>query len=40
MGYVEIVEMDEYGVSVTDLSDLSDKVRQEIWTALKKGEVK
>lgn len=40
MGYIEIVEMDEYGVSATDLSDLSDSVRQEIWIALIKGEVK
>lgn len=40
MGYIEIIDIDENGVSVTDLSDLSDSVRQEIWTALKKGEVK
>jgi hypothetical protein len=40
MGYIEIVEMDEYGVSVTDLSEVSDRVQQELWTALIKGEVK
>jgi hypothetical protein len=40
MGYIEIVDMDENGVSVTDLSEVSDSVRQELWNALKKGDVK
>jgi hypothetical protein len=40
MGYIEIVDIDENGVSVTDLSEVSDSVRQELWNALKKGDVK
>lgn len=40
MGYIEIIDIDENGVSVTDLSEVSDSVRQELWTALKKGDVK
>jgi hypothetical protein len=34
MGYVEIVDIDENGVSVTDLSEVSDIVRLELWLAL------
>jgi hypothetical protein len=40
MGYIEIVDIDENGVSVTDLSEVSDSVRQQLWNALKKGDVK
>jgi hypothetical protein len=39
MGYIEIVDMDENGVSVTDLSEVSDKVRDELWLALFKMEL-
>jgi hypothetical protein len=34
MGYIEIVDIDENGVSVTDLSEVSDIVRLELWLAL------
>jgi hypothetical protein len=34
MGYIEIVDIDENGVSVTDLSDASDIVRLEIMLAM------
>jgi hypothetical protein len=40
MGYIEIITLDENGVLVQDLSEVSDRVQQELWTALKKGEVK
>lgn len=39
MGYIEIIDMDENGVSVTDLSEVSDKVRDELWLALFKLEM-
>lgn len=39
MGYIEIIDMDENGVSVTDLSEVSDKVRDELWLALFKSEM-
>ena len=34
MGFIEIIDMDENGVSVTDLSEASDIVRLEMWLAL------
>lgn len=34
MGYVQIVEMDENGVTVTDLSEASDSLRLELWLDL------
>jgi hypothetical protein len=34
MGYIEIVDIDNDGVSVTDLSEASDIVRLEMWLAL------
>jgi hypothetical protein len=34
MGYIEIVDIDNDGVSVTDLSEASDIVRLELWLAL------
>ena len=34
MGFIEIVDMDENGVSITDLSEASDIVRLELWLAL------
>ena len=34
MGYIEIVDIDNDGVSVTDLSDASDIVRLEIMLAM------
>lgn len=34
MGFIEIIELDENGVSVTDLSEASDIVRLELWLAL------
>jgi hypothetical protein len=34
MGYIEIVDIDENGVSVTDLSEASDIVRLEIMLAM------
>ena len=34
MGFIEIVDMDENGVSITDLSEASDIVRLEMWLAL------
>jgi len=40
MGYIEIIELTSDGVTVTDLSDISDKVQQELWSALKKGDIK
>jgi hypothetical protein len=38
MGYIEIIDMDKNGVTVTDLSEVSDKVRDELWLALFKLE--
>jgi hypothetical protein len=40
MGYIEIVELKSDGVTVTDLSEISDSLRQELWNALKVGDVK
>ena len=40
MGYIEIVELTSDGVTVTDLSNISDKLEQELWSALKKGDIK
>jgi hypothetical protein len=34
MGFIEIVDMDENGVSVTDMSDASDILRLEIMLAM------
>jgi hypothetical protein len=34
MGYIEIIDMDENGVSVTDMSDANDIVRIEIMLAM------
>jgi hypothetical protein len=34
MGFIEIVDVDNDGVSVTDLSEASDIVRLELWLAL------
>jgi hypothetical protein len=34
MGFIEIIDMDENGVSVTNLSEASDIVRLEMWLAL------
>lgn len=34
MGYIEIVDIDNSGVSVTDMSEASDIVRLELWLAL------
>jgi hypothetical protein len=34
MGYIEIVDIDNDGVSVTDMSEASDMVRLELWLAL------
>ena len=39
MGFIEIIDIDENGVSVTDLSEVSDKVRDELWLALFKLEM-
>jgi hypothetical protein len=40
MGYIEIVTLQDDGVLVQDLSEVSASVEQELWTALKKGDVK
>jgi hypothetical protein len=34
MGFIEIIDMDENGVSVTDMSDASDILRLEIMLAM------
>jgi hypothetical protein len=34
MGFIEIIELDENGVSVTDMSEASDIVRLEITLAM------
>jgi len=34
MGFIEIIDIDNDGVSVTDLSEASDIVRLELWLAL------
>ena len=39
MGYIEIIDMDENGVTVTDLSEVSAKVQDELWLALFKAEM-
>ena len=39
MGYIEIIDIDNEGVSVTDLSETSDMVRLELWLALQ-NEIK
>ena len=39
MGYIEIIDIDENGVSVTDLSEASDSLRDELWLALFKLEM-
>ena len=36
MGFIEIIELDENGVSVTDLSEASDSLRDELWLSLTK----
>jgi hypothetical protein len=40
MGYIEIVEIDNEGVSVIDLSQASDSLRDELWLALTKENMK
>ena len=40
MGFIEIIELDENGVSVTDLSEASDNLRDELWLALTKENMK
>ena len=40
MGYIEIVEIDNDGVSVTDLSEASDSLRDELWLALTRENMK
>jgi metal-dependent hydrolase (beta-lactamase superfamily II) len=40
MGFIEIIELDENGVSVTDLSEASDSLRDELWLALTKENMK
>lgn len=40
MGYVELIEIDMDGVTATDLSDLSDKVRNDLWIAIIRGDYK
>ncbi len=40
MGYIEIISLTPEGVDVQDLSEVSASVEQELWTALKKGNVK
>ena len=40
MGFIEIIEIDNDGVSVTDLSEASDSLRDELWLALTKENMK
>jgi hypothetical protein len=40
MGYIEIIEITNDGVTVTDLADISESVQQELWNAIKIGDVK
>jgi hypothetical protein len=40
MGYIEIISLTPEGVDVQDLSEVSASVEQELWTALKKGDIK
>jgi hypothetical protein len=40
MGFIEIVEINNDGVSVTDLSEASDSLRDELWLALTKENMK
>ena len=40
MGYIEIRDIDENGGSVTDLSEASDSLRDELWLALTKENMK
>ena len=40
MGFIEIVDIDESGVSVTDLSEASDTLRDELWLSLTKETLK
>ena len=40
MGYIEIIDIDENGVSVTDLSEASDSLRDELWLALTKENMR
>ncbi len=40
MGFIEIVDIDNDGVSVTDLSEASDSLRDELWLALTKENMK
>lgn len=40
MGFIEIIDIDENGVSVTDLSEASDSLRDELWLALTKENMK
>jgi hypothetical protein len=39
-GSIEIAALTYDGVTVTDLSDISDKIEQELWSALKRGDIK
>lgn len=38
MGFVNIIEMDENGVTVTPLSEASDSLRLELWLDIIKKE--
>jgi hypothetical protein len=40
MGFIEIIDINENGVSVTDLSEASDSLRDELWLALTKENMK
>ena len=40
MGFIEIIELNNDGVSVTDLSEASDSLRDELWLALTKETMK
>ena len=40
MGFIEIIELNNDGVSVTDLSEASDSLRDELWLALTKENMK
>ena len=40
MGFIEIIDINENGVSFTDLSEASDSLRDELWLALTKENMK
>ena len=40
MGYIEIIEINESGVTNTPLDKISKDIEQELWSALKKGDIK